>query len=231
MVQTFWKRGGSTLAAVSRQGVLGLLAYVGLDLLKLAFERSGLIHLLYIFLCSPLFLSVWFCFSISSGHLIVGFDLASLSSLFSLFTVHVTFVRDSKRERTGRKKLKMAEEMAAPASGAPPAATDHEFTSHQEGPAPVPLNNASRRSTLSKRYGGHCSGELLRVFLQPAISVQEALRRAVLMKRTGRTPRYGRPLETAVFPAIAWQCYAEDDTAAVPCRRLGDMYYLHFEIR
>ncbi|PMD59542.1 UPF0187-domain-containing protein [Hyaloscypha bicolor E] len=46
----------------------------------------------------------------------------------------------------------MAEEMAAPASGAPPAATDHEFTSHQEGPAPVPLNNASRRSTLSKSY-------------------------------------------------------------------------------
>jgi hypothetical protein len=152
VVQTFWKRGGSTLAAVSQHGVLGLLAYVGLDLLKLAFERSGLIHLLYIFLHSPLFLSVWVCFSISSGHLIVGLDLASLSSLFPLFTVHVTFVGDSKRERTGRKKLRMAEEMAAPASDAPPAATDHEFTSHQEGPAPVPLNNASRRSTLSKSY-------------------------------------------------------------------------------
>jgi hypothetical protein len=49
VVQTFWKRGGSTLAAVSRHGVLGLLAYVGLDLLKLAFGRSGLLHLLYIF--------------------------------------------------------------------------------------------------------------------------------------------------------------------------------------
>ena len=51
------------------------------------------------------------------------------------------------------------------------------------------------------------------------------------MKRTGRAPRYGRPLEIAVFPANAWQCYAEDDTAAVLCRRLGNMYYLHFEIR
>jgi hypothetical protein len=51
------------------------------------------------------------------------------------------------------------------------------------------------------------------------------------MKRTGRAPRYGRPLEIAVFPANAWQCYAEDDTAAVLCRRLGNMHYLHFEIR
>jgi hypothetical protein len=84
--------------------------------------------------------------------LIVGLDLASLSSLFSLFAVHVTFVGDFKKERTGRKKLKMAEEMAAPTSGAPAAATDHGFTSHQEGPAPVPFNNASRRSTLSKSY-------------------------------------------------------------------------------
>ncbi|KAH8766413.1 Bestrophin, RFP-TM, chloride channel-domain-containing protein [Hyaloscypha sp. PMI_1271] len=42
--------------------------------------------------------------------------------------------------------------MAAPTSGAPAAATDHGVTSHQEGPAPVPLNNASRRSTLSKSY-------------------------------------------------------------------------------
>ena len=53
MVQTFWKRGGSredhkspTLTAVSRHG---FLAYVELDLLKLAFERSGLLHLMYIY--------------------------------------------------------------------------------------------------------------------------------------------------------------------------------------
>jgi len=48
----------------------------------------------------------------------------------------------------------MSEEMAAPVSGAPPAATDHEFSSHQEGPVhiPVPMNNTSRRSTLSKSF-------------------------------------------------------------------------------
>jgi len=48
----------------------------------------------------------------------------------------------------------MAEEMAAPVSNAPPAATDHEFSSHQEGPMhiPMPMNNMSRRSTLSKNY-------------------------------------------------------------------------------
>jgi ion channel-forming bestrophin family protein len=46
----------------------------------------------------------------------------------------------------------MAEEMAAPSAGAPPAATDHEFSSHQEGPMPVQMNNTSRRSTLSKSY-------------------------------------------------------------------------------
>jgi hypothetical protein len=103
VVQTFWKRGGSTLAAVSRHGVLGLLAYVGLDLLKLAFERSGLLHLLYIFLCSPLFLSVWFCFSISPGHLIVGLDLASPQ--FTILSFHrARYIRSRLREGKNRKK-------------------------------------------------------------------------------------------------------------------------------
>jgi hypothetical protein len=48
----------------------------------------------------------------------------------------------------------MADEaMAAPTSGAPPAATDHEFSSHQEQPINhVPMHNTSRKSTLSKSY-------------------------------------------------------------------------------
>jgi hypothetical protein len=151
VVQTFWKRGGSripTLTAVSRHR---FLAYVELDLLKLAFERSGLLHLLYLSLQSTvsscLFLFLDFLWTLDCG----------ARSCISQFTVlslrRAGYIRWRLQEgRTGRKKLKMAEEMAAPTSGAPPAATDHEFTSHQEGPVPVPLNNASRRSTLSKSY-------------------------------------------------------------------------------
>lgn len=49
------------------------------------------------------------------------------------------------------KEFKMSEEMAAPVSSAPPAATDHEFSSHQqEQPIHVPVHNTSRKSTLTK---------------------------------------------------------------------------------
>jgi putative membrane protein len=44
----------------------------------------------------------------------------------------------------------MSDEMAAPTSAAPPAATDHEFSSHHEEPLPMPMQNTSRKSTLSK---------------------------------------------------------------------------------
>jgi ion channel-forming bestrophin family protein len=47
----------------------------------------------------------------------------------------------------------MADEaMAAPTSGAPPAATDHEFSSHNEQPTPLPMHNTSRKSTISKSF-------------------------------------------------------------------------------
>jgi hypothetical protein len=142
----------------------------------------------------------------------------------------------------------MSEEMAAPVSGAPPAATDHEFSSHQEGPLPVAMNNTSRRSTLSKSYldvnvrgtttphsvnrhshVGDIGLENYFVCLQYSISEQEFLKRSA-DERTGRPPRYGRSFEITIFPTNAWECYAENDIAAVPCRRLGYMHHLHFEI-
>jgi hypothetical protein len=44
----------------------------------------------------------------------------------------------------------MSDEMPAPVSAAPPAATDHEFSSHQEQPLHLPMHSTSRKSTLSK---------------------------------------------------------------------------------
>ncbi len=44
----------------------------------------------------------------------------------------------------------MSDEMVAPVSGAPPAATDHEFSSHHEEPLHLPMQSTSRKSTLSK---------------------------------------------------------------------------------
>jgi hypothetical protein len=130
----------------------------------------------------------------------------------------------------------MADEaMAAPTSGAPPAATDHEFSSHQEQPVNhVPMHNTSRKSTLSKSYldvhvtgtqtpmSGHrhahshmgdiaLENYFVRLNWPPERKRRLRLdwtRKQMLIGRKGRTSRYGRSFQTPLFLTNAWECYA-----------------------
>jgi hypothetical protein len=74
--------------------------------------------------------------------------------IFDAFTSPIASQLHIRSEGENEHDLKMADEgMVAPTSGAPPAATDHEFSSHQEQPPNhIPMHNTSRKSTLSKSY-------------------------------------------------------------------------------